>query len=54
MEAFIDIVSVIFNNTYFQFGEGVYKQTHGTPMGGKVSPIIALYVMDEVVTSIIS
>lgn len=46
-EKFIEIIEFIFNTTYFTFDDIFYKQTLGTPMGATVSPIVAQYVMDD-------
>lgn len=29
------------SSTYFSFNNTIYKQTHGTPMGSPLSPVIA-------------
>lgn len=50
---FIDIIKFIFDTTYFQYDNIFYKQILGTPMGGKISPIIAQYVMDMLLDSCI-
>ncbi|XP_072383799.1 uncharacterized protein [Diabrotica undecimpunctata] len=52
-DRFISIVEFLFNNTYFSFNDKFYQQTFGTPMGAKISPIIATYVMDYVLDSVI-
>lgn len=46
-DTFLEIISFLFNNTYFSFDKKFYKQTFGTPMGASVSPILATYVMDD-------
>ncbi|XP_050502963.1 uncharacterized protein LOC126882192 [Diabrotica virgifera virgifera] len=50
---FINIVEFLFTNTYFSFNNKFYQQTFGTPMGAKISPIIAAYVMDYVLDTVI-
>ena len=50
---FIELVSFIFNNTFFAYNGNFYKQTLGAPMGGQASSIIALYVMDELLDTCI-
>lgn len=47
MTSFLELVKFVFDNTYFSYNNQFYKQILGTPMGGQCSPIIALYVMDE-------
>lgn len=49
LEAFIGIVSFVFNNVSFLFDGRIYRQIVGTPMGGKIFPIIALCFMDKIV-----
>lgn len=44
---FTDLVLFIFDNTYFTFENKFYKQIIGTPMGAKLPPILAQYVMDD-------
>lgn len=46
-DKFIDLVSFVFDTTYFTFQNKFYRQIFGTPMGSVVSPIAAQYVMDD-------
>lgn len=48
LDKFKELLCFVFDTTYFTFNNQVYKQTFGTPMGSKLSPIIAQYVMDYV------
>lgn len=50
---FLELIKFVFDNTYFSYNNQFYKQILGTPMGGQCSPIIALYVMDELLDSCI-
>lgn len=44
---FLELISFVFDTTYFTFQDKYYKQIYGTPMGSVVSPIVAQYVMDD-------
>lgn len=44
---FLNVVKFIFDTTYFLFNKKYYKQILGTPMGATISPIVAQYVMDD-------
>lgn len=52
-DTFINLITFLFNNTFFNFDNKFYKQTFGTPMGAKISPILADYVMDDLLDRII-
>lgn len=52
-EKFKHIISFLFNNTYFEFDNKFFKQRLGTPMGAEISPILASYVMDDLLNRII-
>lgn len=52
-EKFIDTIQFIFDSTYFTFDNIFYKQILGTPMGATVSPIVAQYVMDDLLETCI-
>lgn len=54
LEDFKQLASFVFESTYFTFDNRFYQQIFGTPMGSKVSPIAAQYVMDEVLDTCIS
>lgn len=43
---FIEIVSFLFDSTYFSYNNEIYKQINGCPMGGAVSPAIAELIMN--------
>lgn len=42
---FIRIICFIFDNSYFKFDGGVYKQFFGCAMGNPASPVLANFVM---------
>jgi len=44
---FLSAVRFVLTSTYFFFNKIIYKQTHGTPMGSPLSPIIADLVMQD-------
>lgn len=46
-EKFLELLTILFESTYFTFNNQYYKQLIGTPMGSILSPTIAQYVMDE-------
>lgn len=52
-DKFIEIIEFIFDTTYFTFDNIFYKQILGTPMGATVSPIVAQYVMDDLLDTCI-
>ncbi|XP_060537265.1 uncharacterized protein LOC132708734 [Cylas formicarius] len=45
--SFLKILQFVFDTTYFRFNNEFYKQKLGTPMGAIISPILAQYVMDD-------
>lgn len=47
IDRFLQLVDFMFDTTYFKFNGKLYKLIFGTPMGASASPIIAQYVMDE-------
>ena len=47
-EEFITGIKFILFSTYFKFGNKIYKQTFGSPMGSPISPIIASITMSEI------
>lgn len=49
----IELIKFIFDTTIFTFNNNIYKQIMGTPMGSKVSPILAQYVLDDMLDDII-
>jgi len=49
----LSIIAFLFDNTYFSFNDNFYKQTFGTPMGASVSPILATYVMDDLLNTVL-
>ncbi|XP_050506276.1 uncharacterized protein LOC126884398 [Diabrotica virgifera virgifera] len=53
LETFLELVTFLFDNTYFTFDNKIYKSTFGTPMGAKVSPILAAYVVDDILDTVI-
>nr|CAH7767041.1 unnamed protein product [Callosobruchus chinensis] len=53
LDSFINIISFLFQNNYFSFNNKIYKQTFGSPMGAKLSPILADYVMDDLLDLVI-
>lgn len=46
-DMFLQLLTFIFQSTYFTYDNRFFKQIFGTPMGSVVSPIIAQYVMDD-------
>lgn len=52
-DSFMNLISFLFDNTYFSFDNKIYKQTFGTPMGASISPILAAYVMDDLLDTVI-
>lgn len=52
-ETVIRIMVFLLNEcTYFQSLDGIYKQKHGLPMGGSISPICCRLVMDYIINII--
>ncbi|KAJ8969267.1 hypothetical protein NQ317_012907, partial [Molorchus minor] len=48
---FLNLINFLFDTTVFSFNNVIYKQTLGMPMGSPVSPILAQYVMDDLLES---
>ena len=46
---FLELITFLFDTTVFGFNNIIYKQTLGMPMGSPVSPILAQYVMDDLI-----
>ncbi|XP_044764459.1 uncharacterized protein LOC123321021 [Coccinella septempunctata] len=44
---FMELIELVFSSIYFAFDGKFYRQCIGTPMGSKLSQIIADYVIDE-------
>jgi len=44
---FLNAVRFVLESTFFSFGNQIYKQKFGTPMGSPLSPIIADIVMQD-------
>jgi len=40
-------IEFVLSSTYFTFGNRIYKQIFGTPMGSPLSPIVAGLVMRD-------
>ena len=53
-ECFNEALKLILNNAYLQFKDKYYLQTHGLPMGGPISSIIANLVLNKIETEIIT
>lgn len=49
LNEFLNILKLIFDTTYCLFNGSYYKQIKGTPMGSILSPILAQYVMDDLI-----
>ena len=47
LQDFLCLIDFIFDTVFFIFDNEYYKQIFGTPMGASVSPILAQYVMDQ-------
>ncbi|KAJ8977068.1 hypothetical protein NQ317_017230 [Molorchus minor] len=45
----IQLIEFLFDSTVFSFSDNIYKQILGMPMGSPVSPILAQYVMDDLI-----
>jgi Reverse transcriptase (RNA-dependent DNA polymerase) len=52
-ESFFNALDFIFQTTYFAYDNNYYKKILGTPMGSTVSPIVAQYVMDDLLDTVI-
>lgn len=52
-DLFIEIVSFIFDNSFFKFNGSFYKQLDGTSMGNPTSPSFANLVMEIIITSVL-
>lgn len=52
-DMFLKVINYIFDSTYCKFNNTFYKQILGTPMGANISPIIAQYVMDDLLNTCI-
>ncbi|XP_072400190.1 uncharacterized protein [Diabrotica undecimpunctata] len=52
-DMFIEMIEFLFNSTCFSFKNKYYKQTFGTPMGASIPPILATYVMDDLLNIIL-
>jgi len=50
-DEFLSAITFVLSSTYFTFNNIVYKQTHGTPMGSPLSPVIADAVMQDLETA---
>ena len=46
-EQIVDLVKLTLDNTYFQFGDSLYKQKIGLPMGSPISPPLADIFMED-------
>lgn len=44
---FLNVITYLYNNTYFSFNHNFYQQIKGLPMGGATSPTIAEIVMNK-------
>lgn len=51
---FMNAIEILYDTTVFSFTNNFYKQIQGMPMGSPVSPILAQYVMDDLVESCIN
>lgn len=54
LDSVIKILKFIFDSNYCVFNNTYYKQIFGTPMGSKISPILANFVLDDVVKDCLS
>ena len=50
----IDLLTVIFSNTYFEYKNKFYKQKAGLPMGSNLSGLLAILFMDTIEKSTLS
>ncbi|XP_067671794.1 uncharacterized protein [Haliotis asinina] len=46
-DTIIDLVSACINSTYFTWGDDIYEQIHGLPMGSPLSPILTEIYMSD-------
>ncbi|XP_011858662.1 PREDICTED: uncharacterized protein LOC105556190 [Vollenhovia emeryi] len=53
-QEFLSTIKFILYSTYFTFNGIIYKQTHGTPMGSPISPLIADLVMQDLEETVLS
>jgi len=53
-EDFMVSVEFVLSSTYFTFGNRIYKQIFGTPMGSPLSPIVADIVMRDLEENILN
>lgn len=51
---FFELIEFLFDTTVFSYNNTVYKQILGMPMGSPVSPILAQYVMDDLINDCLS
>jgi len=54
MNEFLTAVRFVLSSTFFTFNNIIYKQTHGTPMGSPLSPIIADIVMQDLEENVLN
>lgn len=52
-DTFLELLQFVFNSTVFTFNGQFYQQIFGVSMGSDVSPIVAQWVMDYIVTEAI-
>ncbi|XP_062708964.1 uncharacterized protein LOC134288363 [Aedes albopictus] len=52
LDLFLEMVELCINNSYFCFRGKFYQQTFGTAMGSPLSPILADYVMEDLLESV--
>ena len=54
LNEFLELTRFVFDTTYFAYNGHFYKFLIGTPMGATISPIIAQYVMDDLLDDCIA
>lgn len=54
LSEFLELTRFVFDTTYFAYNGQFYKFLIGTPMGATISPIIAQYVMDDLLDDCIA
>lgn len=54
LDVFIELIHLIMDSGYFQFGGKIYRQIEGMPMGNCLSPSIADLVMEYVINTAIT
>ncbi|XP_062713765.1 uncharacterized protein LOC134290613 [Aedes albopictus] len=54
LDLFLEMIELCLDNSYFKFRDKYYQQTFGTAMGSPLSPILADYVMEDLLGTVIN